>query len=300
MNSSQVSLPKKALCDLIIEKILNGRSVDGMLYNNCTTRQEIPMLAIERRNRILEKLRNQGIITVAEMAAEFSVSEETIRRDLYKMEVTDGVQRTYGGAYIAKAVRTDIPISIRENIYLPGKETIADLCATLVDEGDTVMLDSSTTSIHIADHIKTKRNIVVITNSLKIVDTFANSADVKVICAGGTLRHSQLSFVGPAAERTLEAYYADKAFVSCVGLDMEKGATDADELEAEVRKLMLNNAREKILVADATKFGKFSLSLIYPLDGINVLVTDRQPDAVWLRELTAKKIECLYGTGNPE
>jgi len=236
------------------------------------------MLAVERRNRMLDVLRTQGIVTVSGLAADFSVSEETIRRDLQKMEESEGVQRTYGGAYIAKTVSTNIPISIRESIYLPGKEAIADLSAGLVAEGDTIMLDSSTTAIHIAEHIKAKKNITVITNSLRIVETLGGVAGLKIVCTGGMVRHSQLSFVGPAAIRALEGYYADKAFVSCVGLDIEKGATDADELEAEVRKLMLNNARERILVADATKFGKFALSLILPLDRISVLVTDRAPD----------------------
>lgn len=258
------------------------------------------MMALERRSRILEALGTRGMVTVSEMAAEFSVSEETIRRDFQRMEETNGVQRTYGGAYIAKAVRTDIPIGIRENVYLPGKEAIAALCADLVDEGDTVMLDSSTTSIHIAEHIKEKKNIVVITNSLRIAGNLVDAGGVKVVCVGGILRHSQLSFVGPAAARTLEGYYADKAFVSCVGLDLEKGATDADELEAEVRKLMLSNAREKILVADATKFGKFALSLILPLDRIDVLVTDVAPGADWIRELEAKQVRCVFGGETPQ
>jgi len=256
------------------------------------------MLAVERRNRILDRLRSKGIVTVSDLAADFSVSEETIRRDLQKMEESDGIQRTYGGAYIAKAVSTDIPISIRENIYLPGKETIAALCADIVDDGTTIMLDSSTTAIHIADHLRSKKNIIVITNSLRIAERLADASNVKVVCVGGILRHSQLSFVGPAAARALEGYYADKAFVSCVGLDIEKGATDADELEAEVRKLMMRNAREKILVADATKFGKFSLSLILPLDEVDMLITDKAPDETWLRALEARSIRCLYAS-NP-
>jgi len=252
------------------------------------------MLAVERRNRILAKLRAAGIVTVSDLAADFEVSEETIRRDLQKMDESEGVQRTHGGAYIAKTVGADIPIEIRETIYLPGKETIAALCADLVDDGDTIMLDSSTTAIHIAGRLGGKKAVTVITNSLRILERLSETADVKVICSGGGLRRSQSSFVGPAAARTLEGYFADKAFVSCVGLDIEKGATDADELEAEVRKLMFANARRKILVADATKFGKFSLSLIVPLDGMDVLVTDRAPEGDWLRELGERKIPCVY------
>ncbi len=252
------------------------------------------MLAIERRKRILGLLQKQGIVTVSELSIAFAVSEETIRRDLQKMESTSGVARTYGGAFISQVVHSDIPISIRENICLDGKTRIATLCDTLVDEGDTVILDSSTTSLHIAERLKSKRNIVVITNALKVALTFAGVDTVKVISIGGTLRHSQMSFTGPAAERVVSEYYADKAFVSCVGVDLVKGITDADEQEAEVRKLMFRQATKKILVADSTKLGKISFSFIAPMSGLDCLVTDQEPSAGWLKELEAHHITCLF------
>jgi DeoR/GlpR family transcriptional regulator of sugar metabolism len=252
------------------------------------------MLAVERRKRILELLQKQGVVTVSELSGAFEVSEETIRRDLQKMDSSSGVARTYGGAFIARAVHSDIPISVRENAYLEGKTAIATLCEDLVSEGDTVILDSSTTSLHVAERLKQKRNIVVITNALKIALNLAGAEGVKVICVGGTLRHSQMSFVGPAAERGLSEYYADKAFVSCVGVDLVKGITDTDEHEAEIRKLMLRQAEKKILLADNTKLGKTFFSFIAPMEGLDCLVTDKEPDAQWLKELEVKRITCLY------
>jgi DeoR/GlpR family transcriptional regulator of sugar metabolism len=252
------------------------------------------MLAIERRKRILGLLQKQGIVTVSELSIAFAVSEETIRRDLQKMESENGVARTHGGAFISKVVHSDIPITIRENLRLDGKARIADLCGGLVDEGETVILDSSTTSLHIAERLKEKRNIVVITNALKIAMCFAGYDNIKVICIGGTLRNSQMSFIGPAAERGVSEYYADKAFVSCVGVDLVKGITDADEQEAEIRKLMLRQATRKILVADNTKLGKTSFSFIAPMTGLDWLVTDQEPDAAWRNELEARHITCLF------
>jgi DeoR/GlpR family transcriptional regulator of sugar metabolism len=252
------------------------------------------MMAIERRKKILEILQKQGIVTVSELSASFDVSEETIRRDLQKMESSNGVARTYGGAFIARAVHSDIPVTIRENIGLEGKNAIASLCEDLVEEGETVILDSSTTSLHVAAILKRKRGIVVITNSLKIAQDLAGNESVKVICIGGTLRRSQMSFVGPVAERVLSEYYADKAFVSCVGVDLVKGVTDADEQEAEIRKLMLRQAEKKVLLADYTKLGKVSFSCIAPVDGLDWLVTDKEPEAEWLKELEIKRITCLY------
>jgi len=257
------------------------------------------MLGVERRKRILELLQSQGIVTVSALSGSFEVSEETIRRDLQKMESLSGIARTYGGAFIAKAVHSDIPISIRENIYLEGKTAIAALCEDLVSEGETVILDSSTTSLHVAERLKNKRNIVVITNAIKIVIKLAGVEGIKVICTGGTLRHSQMSFVGPAAERVLSEYYADKAFVSCVGVDPGRGITDSDEHEAEIRKLMLRQAEKKILLADNTKLGKNSFCFIAPIEGLDWLVTDKEPDAQWLKELEMKRITCLF-PGSPK
>lgn len=252
------------------------------------------MLAVERRTKILEMLRQQGIVTVLELSKLFEVSEETIRRDLQKMETTEGVARTYGGAYITKAVHSDIPIRIREGFYLEGKETIAALADDLIEEGDTIILDSSTTCLHIAERLKARRNLVVITNAVKIVIALAESEGIKVICAGGTLRQSQLSFVGPAAIKSLGSYYADKAFVSCTGVDLQNGLTDSDEQEAEIRKKMLEQAKRKILVVDYTKFGKTSFSVIAPVDVADSLVTDREPPEEWRHELGIKKIKCVY------
>jgi DeoR/GlpR family transcriptional regulator of sugar metabolism len=252
------------------------------------------MLAVERQTRLLELLHMQGLVTVGELARSYHVSEETIRRDLQQLEAREsGVARTYGGAYLTRAVTTDIPVNVRENIALQRKEAIAAVCDQLVKEGETVMLDSSTTAVEVAARLQRRKSLTVITNSLRIAERMAGS-EAKVICAGGTLRHSQLSFVGPATGEALGRFCADKAFVSCVGVSLEDGLTDSDEREAEVRRLMLARAREKILIADDTKLGKTFFSLIAPLEGIDCLATDQEPDARWLAGLAARKVICRF------
>ncbi len=254
------------------------------------------MLAVERRTRILDLLHQRGAASVADLSAAHGVSEETIRRDLQKLERETGIARTYGGAYVARAVNNDIPIRIREGIQLEVKEVIGRLSAALVADGETVLLDSSTTALHVAGHLRANRvRATVITNALRVADLFADSAQVKLVCAGGLLRRSQHSFVGPATVETLRRFHADKAFVSCVALDLQQGLTDADELEAEVRRVMLEQAREKLVLADSTKLGKTSFALIAPLAGVDALVTEREPDGRWLAELSKRKVRCIHG-----
>jgi DeoR/GlpR family transcriptional regulator of sugar metabolism len=249
---------------------------------------------VERRTRLLELLHTQGLVTVAELGPAFHVSEETIRRDLQHLEAREhGIARTYGGAYLTRAVSTDIPMNVRETIALERKEAIASICGELVQDGETVMLDSSTTALQVATRLGRRRGLTVITNSLRISERLAGS-DLKVICVGGTLRHSQLSFVGPAAGDALGRFCADKAIVSCVGVSLEDGLTDSDEREAEVRRLMLARARQRVLIADNTKLGKTFFSLIAPLDGIDCLVTDQEPDQRWTAGLAARKVACRF------
>ncbi len=252
------------------------------------------MLAVERRKKILELLRQQGIVTVMDLSSQFEVSEETIRRDLQKMENSNGIARTYGGAYITKAVHGDIPIRIREGMCLEGKETISSIADDLILDGETVILDSSTTALHIAERLKSGRHVVVITNAIKVAITLAESDGVKVVCVGGTLRGSQLSFVGPAAEKSLGGYYADKAFVSCTGVDIANGVTDSDEQEAEIRKRMLEQAQKKYLIADNTKLGKTSFSLISHIDAIDGLITDKKPSEEWAAVLERSGIGLYF------
>jgi len=257
-------------------------------------RKENQMLAVERRNTILETLRRQGIVTVLELAKTFAVTEETIRRDLKKLEATNGVARTYGGAYITKTVHSDIPVGIREGIYLEGKEAIAALAEQAIVDGDTIILDSSTTSTHIAKRLKDRTNIIVITNSIKVVNVLAEAEGIKVICTGGTLRSRQFSFTGPSAVKSLAVYYADKAFVSCTGIDLENGLTDSDEQEAEIRQKMLEQAQEKIIIADQTKLGKISFAAIAPVDVADCIITDLELDETWRAGLDLRKIRYLF------
>lgn len=253
------------------------------------------VLGVARRTHILDLLHQRGSVSVTEMAAAHGVSEETIRRDLQRLEEEAGISRTYGGAYVPRAVTADIPVRIRQGIQAEMKETIARLCERIIERGDTLMLDSSTTALQLAEHLRAGRaEVTVLTNSLRILDALVDCERIKVISSGGVLRRSQASFVGPAAVSALQSFHADKAFVSCVALDLDAGLTDADELEAEVRRTMLAQAREKLVMADSTKLGKTAFARIAPLAGVDVLVTEREPDARWMTGLGRRDVRCVH------
>ena len=255
------------------------------------------MLAVERRQAIFEILEENGSVTVVELSKRFEVSEETIRRDLTKMESGGLLQKTYGGAFLNSGMHLEVPVDMRVNTYVEGKNVIGAVCAQLIHNGDTIFLDASTTAVHIAENILDKKNLIVITNALKVAEALARGPGIKVICTGGTLRPTSLTTVGKAAETAVSNYFADKAFLCCDGVHRVHGVTDANEKEAEVRKEMIRQAESSILVVDATKFDKTSFVHMADFGAFDVLVTDKRLSPEWQATMREADVECRWGDG---
>jgi len=253
------------------------------------------VLAIERRQAIFELLKEAGSVQVTELSARFEVSEETIRRDLTKMENSGLLYKTYGGAFINAGMHREVPVSMREHTYVEGKNIIGLLAAQLINNGDTIFLDASTTAVHIAENILDKKNVIVITNALKVAETLAPAAGLKVICTGGTLRASSLTTVGKAAEEAIATYFADKAFICCDGIHRVHGVTDANEKEAEIRKQMMRQADSSVLVVDATKFDKTSFVHMADFSKFDLLLTDKEMSAEWIATLREYDVDYRSG-----
>ncbi|MDD2954891.1 MAG: DeoR/GlpR family DNA-binding transcription regulator [Oscillospiraceae bacterium] len=253
------------------------------------------MIAKERREAIIRALREQRTAEVKALSVAFGVTEETIRRDLEKIEAMDlGIRRVYGGAYLEKGFDKEVPIQLRENIIVPEKMRIASHCLELIHRGDSVMLDASTTAQYIAESIRNSGlEVTVITNSLSIAGTLADCERVRLVCVGGTLRSSTHSFVGYLATRSLEQFHADKAFVSCSALHLDFGMTDYSEEEAEIRRLMLRNADLRYLVADHTKFGKCGVNHIGNFDLLHGVIVDQPLPPEWTRFLKSLEIPLI-------
>ena len=251
------------------------------------------MLAIERRKGILERLKAAGSITVSELSSYYKVSEETIRRDLSRMESDGLLEKTYGGAFIKDGMHQEVPFSVRNVAHVREKEMIGRRAGELVEHGDTIFLDASTTALNVGKSILGKQNLIIITNALNVAYRLVDVPEIKIITIGGTLRRTSLTNVGRAAEDAIVNYYADKAFFSCDGVDRDHGITDANENEAEVRKAMLHQAKQRILVADHTKFDRTSFVLIDKFDQVDTVITDRPLTEEWRRFFENKNIEYI-------
>jgi DeoR/GlpR family transcriptional regulator of sugar metabolism len=252
------------------------------------------MLAIERRRKIISLLEEKNSVIVPELSKLFDVTEETVRRDLEKLEQDGFLKRTYGGAVINETINSELPLKVREVTNIEGKRAIGIKVAEYIEDGDTIMLDSSTTALKVAEKIKDKKKITVITNSVKVVSELANARDCQVISTGGSLRAGSVSFVGHLAEKCIQNFNVDKAIICCKGIDMIKGITDSNEMEAEVKKAMLGAAEKRFLVVDFTKFNKISFIKILKFEEINAVFTDRKLTEEWEQYLSNKNVRLIY------
>lgn len=176
------------------------------------------MFAIERQKKIVELLRENGAVQVSKLSADFNVAEETVRRDLEKLEKQELLLRTHGGAVPVDDNKHEPSLEKRKKLNVAGKELVARAAAELVSPGDTIFLDASTTTFYIARELKTMRNITVVTNSLETIAELSGCTDIRVIGTGGLVGGSR-SFVGSLAESAIrENYFANKLFFSSRGV----------------------------------------------------------------------------------
>ncbi|MBY9081333.1 DeoR/GlpR transcriptional regulator [Paenibacillus sp. HN-1] len=250
------------------------------------------MLAAERRKKIIELAHQEKKVLVSVLSRMFDVTEETIRRDLEKLENEGIVSRTYGGAMLNRHTNEDLPFTTRNELNTDIKRIIALKALDLINDGDTLMLDPSSTSFEFMKLLTNKNNLTVITNSINILHDFSAS-DVNIVSTGGSLRPRSLSLVGPVAQDTLQRYNVDKAIISCKGIDLEKGITESNEPECELKKYMLRQSNKIILLADHTKFDKTAFTVLSKLEQIDYLITDQLPSKQWLRRLQELNIELI-------
>ena len=252
------------------------------------------MLAIERRNDILAKLQADGRVVVSELSQRYQVSEETIRRDLEKLDNEGLVTKSYGGAVLNENTNIDLPFNVRKNQNVIGKQKIAALIKEMVCDEERLILDASTTAVFIAKELKERQKLSIITNSIEVLMELFDVEDWRVISTGGLAKAGSFALVGPQTDKVLKSYHVDKTIISCKGLDLVKGLSDSDDLHAHSKKVMLEVATEKILAVDSSKFGEIAFAQIGKLSDVTKVVTDKRPDEQWLEAFEELNIECVY------
>lgn len=236
------------------------------------------MFALERQKIILEKLNLDGAVWVSKLSAELGVTEETIRRDLEKLENQEVLVRTHGGAVPITDSSYELSLEKRKQTNLVAKEKLAKVAAEHILPGDTIFLDSSTTTFYIAKEIKRLKNVTVISNSLRVINELANVENIKTIGVGGIVSNNQ-STVGYLAENSIRSnFFAVKFFFSSKGVSPEAGILESNEQECAIKKQMLANSNEKYYLCDASKIGRVGFYKLLPIEQVDYFITEAKLD----------------------
>jgi len=228
-----------------------------------------------RRAKIIEMLERDGRVNIPVLSRMYKVSDVTIRNDLNQLEQKALLVRTRGGAIKNQHVSTDIKLSEKATRQFAEKQRIGKKAASLIKNGETIILDSGTTTLEIAKNLFGFKNLTVITNALNISILLADAPNLKVIVPGGFLRENSLSLVGPSAEENLRNYYCDKAFLGVDGIGVQYGISTPNHEEAHLNRVMIEVSKQAIVVTDSSKFSKRSFAFIASIDKIHTIITDK-------------------------
>lgn len=249
----------------------------------------------ERRQTILAQLSIEGKVQVHALAGLFNVSTETIRRDLDRLEKEGRLRKVYGGAVQVRSEWIEPTFIKRSQMFQSEKQAIGKMAASLVKDGETVMLDNGTTTLEIMRHLKDRADVTVITNFVPILTCALEDFQGKIIFAGGEVNMGIQAATGPIAYQLLDQFKVNKAFISAGGISLSDGITEYSVDEALLSRKMMSRTEEAIVVADHSKFGVTTFAHIAPIEQISMIVTDSGCSQEWIDALNRLDVEVLTG-----
>ncbi len=233
------------------------------------------MIGARRRQDIQRLVEHSGYAEARQLASRLGVDVSTIRRDLEALARQGLVQRTHGGALpVPGSEAIDLPYALRRNVRLAEKRAIAAYAASLVADGDSLVLDSGSTTYALAEAIAQRRGLTVATNDLRIAHHLAVVGGIRLLVTGGQLLDTVFTLVGPGALLSLGALQVDWAFLGADAVDPDAGVTNRNTVEVSLKLAMLDAAARRVLLADSEKFGRRALATVVPVSAFDHVVTD--------------------------
>lgn len=247
----------------------------------------------ERRQEILRRVNQEERVSVAELSQQFGVSEVTIRSDLQALAERNLVVRTHGGALPSARSLYDLSLALRRQRQVQEKSRIGEAGAALVADGDAIFLDSSSTALAIAQHIRHHRHLTVVTNSLAVAQDMLDAPGVTVVMVGGTLRRDTASMVGTDGLEMLRKFNIQKGFFGAHGISLAEGLTDVSADEAEVKRPLVAMCHQVVAVLDATKWGRVGLASFAHLEQVDCIISDVHAPADVVAQMRELGIEVI-------
>lgn len=233
------------------------------------------MIGYERRQKILEYLEEKRSATISELAETLYVSEASVRRDIAGLEAEGYVNKIYGGVLLSKYRNDVVPVSLRDGEHSGVKDELARRAAQLINSGDTVMIDASSTTRRIIKYLGSVRDVKIITNNMKIFSECQNP-HLKLYCTGGMYSQSNHALVGPAAENYLRGVTADFLFFSSQGITEDGIISDVSEEESSLRRVMIAQAKNSFFLCDSSKIGVRKMFTLCRAEELNGVICDKK------------------------
>jgi DeoR family transcriptional regulator, aga operon transcriptional repressor len=247
----------------------------------------------ERHQHILNKLKEQGHVSVVNLSRELQVSTVTIRKDLKNLEEKKLLFRTHGSATPNNPYINDRPVDEKEKIRVFQKQKIARYGSGLIEPKDSILMASGTTIIEMARQIKVSDQLTVVTASLNIALILSRNPLIDIIQLGGMVRKSSSSIIGPYAENMLKNFSCSKLFIGVDGVDPDHGLTTTNAMEATLNQQMIRSAQRVIVLADSSKFGRRGFSRICGLSEIDMIITDDEASPAFVKNLEEAGVEVI-------
>lgn len=245
----------------------------------------------QRREEILIYIQTHQKGEVNHFSELYDVSEVTIRNDLNYLEKKGCVTRCYGGALLNNQFAFERPLNDKKQLHCDIKAKLGEYAASLVQNGDKIILDSGSTTEQIAHHLNPKHDLVVMTNGINIAYHLASQENIEVMVSGGVMRHNSYSVYGTGGEEFLSGFRFNKLFLGVDGFDKVAGVTTPHQGEADMNRKMVDSAQTIIAVTDSSKFNRQSFCLIARPEQLNILITDSGIPQDYLEQLTEMGVD---------
>ncbi len=230
----------------------------------------------QRLDSIKEYIYQQKTVTLDQLCDEFNVSKNTIRRDIDELVASEKIKKIYGGVTV-EGYKPMISFDERNISNLQSKQLIAKSAAALINDNEIIFIDSGTTTMHMIDYIKDKKNLTILTNSIEVIMRSIPYPNINVISLSGSLNRKTLSFTGTSCAAVLSNFNISKAFIAATGISTNGGASNSSPAETEIKRTALLKSQKNYLLVDHTKFGIISLMTFSNFDNIDSVITDKMP-----------------------
>jgi DeoR family transcriptional regulator of aga operon len=246
-----------------------------------------------RRDRVLDYIRQNHHVTVAQICDILSVSEATARRILNELSAETKIERVRGGAIAVQSGPKERDVRSHSIEQGHDKHRIGKAASELVEDGDTIFLGSGTTVLEVAYHLRERQNLTVMTNSVPIIELLKDKPDIMLFGLGGILWHREQSFIGHITEQALSQLHADKVITGIRAISVDKGLSNRDPMCTPTERSILAVGDQVIIVADHTKCNAVDMAFVAPLSAIHTLVTDAEAPADFISALRSRGIEVI-------